>query len=71
MIELLQFASTVEVLRVQSLDSLRLQRPDDCVVRIEDIAEHRIAVVNRRRRPTNSSTTNILVRVIIDILDGR
>lgn len=71
MIELLQFTSSVKVLRVQSFDSLSLQRPDNRVIRIKHITEHRVAIVYRRRWSRSSATTNILVRVQIDILNGR
>lgn len=70
-IELLQLAPTVEVLRVQPLDALGLERPDDGVVGVEHVAEHGVAVVDRRRRSRGASPPHILVRVKIDILDGR
>lgn len=71
MIELLQFAPTIKVLRVQSLDALSLERPNDGVISVEHVAEHGVGVVDRRRRPRGSSTPYILIRVEIDVLDGR
>jgi len=69
-IELLQLAPAIEVLRVEPLDALSLQRPDNRVVGVEQIAEHGI-FVNRRRWPRRSSAPYILVRVQVDVLDGR
>lgn len=59
------------MLRVEPLDSLSLQRSDYRVVRVEHVAEHRVAIVNRRRWSWSSSTAYILVRVQIDVLNGR
>lgn len=70
-IELLQLTPTVKVLRIQPLDALGLERPDDRVVGIEHIAEHGIIVVDRRRRPRGPSTPYILIRVQINVLNGR
>lgn len=70
-IELLQLAPAIEVLWIQPLDALGLERPDDRVVGVEHIAEHGIIVMDRRRRPRGSSTPYILVRVQINVLDGR
>lgn len=58
------------MLRVQSLDALSLERPDDGVVGVEHVAEHGVVVMNRRRRPRGASAPYILVRVEIDVLDG-
>jgi len=71
MIEFLQLAPTIKVLRVQSLDALGLERPNDGVIGIEHVAEHGIGVMDWRRRSWGSSTPYIFICVEIDILNGR
>lgn len=49
-IEFLEFALVIEVLRIETLEALRFEWPDDEIVGAERLTEHGVRVVDRRWR---------------------